>query len=162
MILGIPHYVVMKESNSVEFWFLWRSNAKKTNFPRGGTMCTIWGKWPSPEVDPRLLLGKNILFSFQKVAFHLIIKVYHKTFFKNKAPLPNPLPLKTTTWSYGSLFGWDQIGMLGQSATFTMYKRWDLWFEWKPTLQVSVTIVTKSEARINVKQKQLAVCLGIT
>ena len=68
---------------------------KETNFPFGGDMLTIPGKKPLPEVGPKLLLGVNIPFYLQEVAFHLIIKVHHKMCFKNRAPLSNPLPLKS-------------------------------------------------------------------
>lgn len=60
-------------------------------------MLTIPGKRLLSEAGPKLLLGVNILFYLQAVAFHFIIKVYPKTCFKNRAPLPNPLVLEDQT-----------------------------------------------------------------
>jgi hypothetical protein len=51
--------------------------------------------------------------------------------------------------------------MLSWSEAFPMDKRLDL-IRVKVSSEIPVTMVTKSEAHINSKQKQLADCLGIT
>lgn len=73
-------------------------------------MLTLQGKRPLPEVGFKLLLGINILFSFQEVAFHLIIKVHHKTFLKNKGSLTQPPALEDyNEWGCELLFGWTRL-----------------------------------------------------
>lgn len=59
------------------------------------------------------------------------------------------------------MLAWDQVGMLSWSEAFPMDKRLDL-IRVKVSSEIPVTMVTKSEAHINSKQKQLADCLGIT
>lgn len=80
-------------------------------------------------MGPKLLLGVNILFSFQEVAFHLITKAHHEICFKNSDPLPNLCPWKQPCPGMRVPVGWEQIGLLGQSAAFTIHKRRDPWFE---------------------------------
>lgn len=87
----------------------------------------IGGKRPLPEAGPKLLLGVNILLSFQGVVAFLIIKAPHKALKNNnKDPSPKRPPLYATAHrDVGPRFGWDQTGMLDQSSTFTLDKRWD-------------------------------------
>lgn len=57
----------------------------------------IGGKWPLPEAGPKLLLGVNILLSFQGGVAFLIIKAPHKALKNNnKDPSPKRLPLYAT------------------------------------------------------------------